>query len=256
MAQSPHTYSDPPGVIGRADWFDFAPLLGGAPLQALLSQRNGSNTRVSLAGQRDALARRLGIPPERIAVPCQVHDRQVALALPGRVHPATDGLFTNDPRVVLSLQVADCAPVFFYHPGSRFRGLVHAGWRGVAAGVLTAGTDFLRAQGVDLHQVEVVIGPTIEPACYEVGPEVVDLFPPTVWAANSNPSGRPPRDRAGGRYQLDLAAAAREQLIGAGVRAGKITGVPVCTRCDPRCHSYRRDGKRAGRMVAFYYEQP
>lgn len=167
------------------------------------------------------------------------------LAVPGQVHKGTDGLFTDDRRVVLSLRVADCAPIFFYHPPTRFRGLVHAGWRGLAAGVITAGADLLQTRGVDLGLVEVVIGPTIEAACYEVGPEVVELFSPATWQPNSN-----------GRFQLDLVAAVREQLLDAGIPTAMITSVDVCTRCDPRCHSYRRDGKRAGRMVAFFYEQP
>lgn len=229
---------------GQPGWFDFTPLLGGAPVQALLSQRDGDYIGVPLAEQRGHLARQLGFSPERVAVPRQVHGGKVELAVSGQVHPDTDGLVTNDPRVVLSLQVADCAPVFLYHPPTRYRGLVHAGWRGLASGVVRAGADLLRVQGVDLGQVDVVIGPTIERACYEVGPEVVEHFAPAIWQPNSN-----------GRFQLDLVAAVREQLVAVGIPAAQITDVDVCTLCDPRCHSYRREGKQAGRMVAFYYEQ-
>lgn len=187
------------------------------------------------------MARQIGIALERIAIPNQVHDNNIELAVAGKVHKRTDGLFTADPSVVLSLQVADCAPVFFHHSGSGYRGLVHAGWRGLAAGVLVEGAGFLTAQGVDLDQVQVAIGPTIEMVCYEVGREVVERFPATVWRSNAQ-----------GRYQLDLVAASQEQLSAAGIPEENIRSVGVCTVCDSRCHSYRRDGERAGRMVAFY----
>lgn len=250
MVQHPDNYTglSPQGSSTKSSgtvqggWFDFAPLLGGAPVKAILSQNSGDYQTVSLADYRKGLARQLGLSPERIAVPQQVHGHKVEPAIPGHVHRGTDGLFTDDPQVVLSLQVADCAPVFFYHPQSRFRGLLHAGWQGLAGRVLTAAADLLQARGADPSQMEVVIGPTIEMACYEVGSEVAELFSPTVWQPNSD-----------GRFQLDLMAAVREQLVDAGIPETGIISVDVCTRCDPRCHSYRRDGERAGRMVAFFW---
>jgi YfiH family protein len=187
------------------------------------------------------MARRIGLDLAQAAIPNQVHGQNVELAVAGRVHKETDGLFTADPSVVLSLQVADCAPVFFHHPGTGFRGLVHAGWRGLAGGVLEAGVELLHAQGIDLSRVTVAIGPTIEMACYEVGAEVVERFPATVWKPNSH-----------GRFQLDLVKAVNEKLAAAGIPAESIQSMGVCTVCDTRCHSYRRDGQKAGRMVAFY----
>gem|GEM_PF-999702 len=239
---SPQDASAGPGNTRQSDWFDFTPLLGGVPVKAILSQRNSDYQGVSLADYRKVLAGKLGLPLQRIAVPQQVHGNRVETARPGHVHPETDGLFTDDPAVILSLQVADCAPIFFYHRPTGFRGLVHAGWRGLAAGVLTTATGFLRARGVDLCQTDVVIGPTIEMACYEVDSAVTELFSPTVWQPNSN-----------GRFQLDLLAAVREQLVEAGIPGARINSVDVCTRCDSRCHSYRRDEELAGRMVAFFY---
>ncbi len=250
MVQHPDTYtglslqgsSAKSGDTARGGWFDFAPLLGGAPVKALLSQKDSGFQGTSVDQHRKGLAGQQGLPLERVAIPRQVHGNRVETARPGHVHPETDGLFTDDPAVILSLQVADCAPVFFYHRPTGFRGLVHAGWRGLAGGILTAAAEFLRARDADLCQADVAVGPTIEPACFEVGPEVAELFSPTVWQQNSN-----------GRFQMDLAAAAREQLVEAGIPAARINSVDVCTSCDPRCHSYRRDGEQAGRMVAFFY---
>lgn len=242
MGLSPRRSSTRSGGTVQGGWFDLAPLFCEHPPRALLSQRVGDSTGLSLAGHREALARQLGLLPERIAVPHQVHGNRVETARPGHVHPETDGLFTDDPAVILSLQVADCAPIFFYHQPTGFRGLVHAGWRGLADGVLTAAAGLVRARGVDLCQMNVVIGPTIETACYEVDSAVTELFSPTVWQPNSN-----------GRFQLDLVAAVREQLVEAGIPEARINSMDVCTRCDSRCHSHRRDRELAGRMVAFFW---
>lgn len=251
LNKSPHTVSREPGrddsgplLAGQADWFDFAPLWPGTPVKAILSQREAQSFPTPLAEHRDQLAHRLGLALETVATPHQVHGRRVEWARPGQFHDGTDGLFTDDEQVVLTLQVADCAPIYFYHRSSHMRGLVHAGWRGVGAGVVTAGAEFLQAQRVPLDQVEVIIGPTIEMSCYEVGSEVVAAFSPSVWRPNSD-----------GKYQLDLVAAIREQLTGAGLLPAKVTSVDVCTRCDSRCHSYRRDGPKAGRMIAYFYNR-
>ncbi len=162
----------------------------------------------------------------------------------GHAHAEVDGLLTDDPQVVLTLQVADCAAVYLYHPESGYRGLLHAGWRGLAVGILGAGVGWLNSRGVDPQGLRAFIGPTIEMGHYEVGPEVVAKFPPAVWQPNAR-----------GRYQLDLAAAARTQLAEGGVPETAIEEAGVCTHCETLCHSYRRDGTSAGRMVAFFYQE-
>ena len=230
--------------IGRsATWFDFSAHFDGAPVQAVLSTREGGAGASSLDAQRYLLAADLGLAPERLAVPRQVHGAKVASAIAGHVHSEVDGLFSDDPHVVLTLQVADCAAVYLFHPESGYRGLLHAGWRGLAAGILGEGVGWLNSRGVDSQGMRAFIGPTIEMGHYEVGPEVVAKFPPAVW----QPNGK-------GRYQLDLAAAARAQLAAGGVPERAIEAAGVCTHHDPLCHSYRRDGAGAGRMVAFFYQ--
>jgi len=215
-----------------------------APIRALLSRREVPFSSEPVSRRRVALARSLGLDAAAVAIPHQVHSARVQIAPQGAAYTETDGLFANDPKVVLSLQVADCAPVYFYHAPSSWRGLVHAGWRGVASGIITASADFLAAEGVPLNQVRVVIGPAVRQACYEVGPEIADRFPESV----RHSSG-------GGSFLLDVTGAIRQQLEGMGVSSENIAMVDICTRCDPRCHSYRRDGEKAGRMVAFFWEE-
>ena len=219
-------------------------MLGQYSLRAVLSQKSGSFREVDLDVHRRELACQLGLSPARIAAPEQVHSNIIEWATPGWVHQDADGLFTDDPQVILSLKVADCAPIFFYHPLTRLRGLVHAGWRGLVAGIIPSSVDCIRAQNEDLSQVKVVIGPTIERDCYEVGVEVGEQFPLKVRRSV-------PPDR----HKLDIIAAIRVQLVDAGVPGSQIIDTGICTLCDLRCHSYRRDGKRAGRMIAFFYQQ-
>ncbi len=218
----------------------------GAPgLNLLLSHREAHKRRQPLAAHREALGRELGFSLDDLAVPHQVHGRRVNWASQGRVYPQTDGLLAANPGPVLTLQVADCAAVFLYHAPSRTRGLVHAGWRGLASGVLAAVVDRLRDREIEPGQVTAVIGPAIGPECYEVGPEVAAQFDTRFLTTNP-----------GGSYQLDLPGVVRSRLQEAGIWADKIFTTDICTMCDLRCHSYRRDGQRAGRMVAFFYEQP
>jgi YfiH family protein len=226
------------------DWFDLSSYLDANNVSAFLSQKNPAQAGVTLQEHRERLARELGFVPGSIAVPHQVHGNRVGLALPGQIHPDTDGLITNDPGIVLSLQVADCSPVLLYHKASGTRGLVHVGWRGLVAGIISRTAGMLKSMHLNMEEMQVIIGPTIEMDCYEVGEEVASQFPAGVYRSNAN-----------GRYKLDLVAALQEQLKDASVPASNIYRADICTRCDSRCHSYRREGKRAGRMIAFFSEK-
>lgn len=226
------------------DWFDFSSYLGADNVSAILSQKNPADTGEALQEHRERLVREVGFVQSRIAVPDQVHGNRIGLALPGQIHPDTDGLITNDPEIVLSLQVADCSPVFLYHKLTSTRGLVHVGWRGLAAGIISRATETLKSMHLNMEEMQVIIGPTIEMDCYEVGKEVALQFPAEVRHSNVN-----------GRYNLDLVAALQGQLKNDGVPASNIYSANICTSCDPRCHSYRREGKRAGRMIAFFCEE-
>jgi YfiH family protein len=226
------------------DWFDLSSYLGTDNVLTILSQKDPAHAGVTLPEHREQLARELGFIQGRIAVPHQVHGNRIELALPGQIHPNTDGLITNDPEIVLSLQVADCSPVFLYHRATGTRGLVHAGWRGLVAGILSRTTEMLKSMHVPMEEMQVIIGPTIEMDCYEVGKEVAAQFPAEVCRSNAN-----------GRYKLDLVAALQEQLKDDGVPESNIYRADICTRCDSRCHSYRREGQRAGRMIAFFAEK-
>lgn len=166
----------------------------------------------------------------------QVHS---ARALDGAPGPCGEGdaLVVRRPALAATVAVADCVPVLL--AGSAGVAAVHAGWRGLAAGVIAAAVERLGA-------VEAAwVGPAIGPCCYEVSEEVA-----AVVVAASAPGAR--RAGRGERPHLDLAAAARVQLERAGVI--DVTLLRHCTRCRSEwLESHRRDGERAGRNLALIW---
>jgi YfiH family protein len=138
-----------------------------------------------------------------------------------------DGQATSLAGVGAFVLSADCLPVALGSAGGV--AMLHAGWRGLAAGVLESGVAALRELGEE-GPIAAVIGPGAGVCCYEVGPEVRAAF------------GEARRE--GGR--IDLRAIARERLLAAGVAEVREAG--HCTICDQRFFSHRREGARAGRQ--------
>lgn len=159
--------------------------------------------------------------------------------------PATDGLVTNDPEVVLVTSHADCAPIFLYEANAGAIGLVHAGWRGTIAGIASHAVHKLCSKfALKAAQIQVSIGPMISTVHYEVGPEVADLF-----ASKFGPSVIV---KYGGKPHLDVFASIIIDLMRAGVATARFCPRPPDTYSDIRWSSYRRDGERAGGMLAYF----
>jgi len=169
----------------------------------------------------------------------QVHGIRV-VALPGPAPGPADAAVTFTPGSVCAVLVADCLPVFLTGRDGRRLGVAHAGWRGLAAGIIEATVAALECTPGELVAW---LGPSIGPAAFEVGGEVRDAF--VARDAGSAIAFRPGRE---GRWLADLPALARRRLAGAGV--GVVHGGELCTHSDPaRFYSYRRDGA-TGRMAA------
>ena len=176
----------------------------------------------------------------------QVHGAEIArydVPFPRglRIRDGFDGHVTGLRGLLLAVTVADCVPVFLADPGSGAICLVHAGWRGIASGILEAGIRALAgSDGVHTGDVVMHCGIAICGACYEVGPEVVQAV---VGA------------RPAGSQRLDLRQVLVERADGLGV--GRVSVSPLCTvHGGQRFSSYRREGTRAGRMAAFLGRPP
>lgn len=175
----------------------------------------------------------------------QVHGARVVRADRAAEGEEADGAFWvegDGPRVPV-VRTADCVPALLAERDGRAVAAVHAGWRGVAAGVVGSAIRELAGAGIDPSRLIAALGPAIGPCCYEVGEEVAQA----VEAA----SGTATTPARAGRPRLDLRLAVRRQLEERGVPSGSISIAPWCTRCrEDLFYSFRRDGHAAGRMLA------
>ena len=181
-----------------------------------------------------------GVLPESLATPHQVHSSTVLWADTPGEYPHCDGLITHDPEIMLSLQTADCVPVFLYDTGTHIRGLVHAGWRGTVDGIISNAVTLMRKHACTIENIQVMLGPAICKECYEVGEEVAVQF-----ADPAKQKGTSGKWRVGLHEQICL------QLVEAGIPTFSIQSSGICTFENANCCSYRRDGDRAGRMYSF-----
>ena len=180
-----------------------------------------------------------------VATVRQVHGTRVVTATQDREPPEADGVATRARGLAVGILTADCVPALLLARRHGVVAAIHAGWRGAAAGVLEAALTHLRDEfGVEPADVEAVLGPSIGPCCYRVGPEVQAAFTARTGATTS-PAWTPSADRV----LLDLRLAERLILDAVGVRRVSIVG--PCTACTPALASYRRDGTDAGRQLSF-----
>lgn len=187
-------------------------------------------------GDLDALAATLGLEARVFARSTQVHGsevRFVADPADARDGEEFDGQVTGSRQVICAVRTADCLPVALFSPSAA--GVVHAGWRGLAGGVLDAGVEAMERAGAG--PLTAVIGPGARSCCYEAGEEVHEAF------ASLGEGARKGRN-------ADLPWVADRQLRSAGVQ--EVVDLGVCTICaaGPRWHSHRRDGAEAGRSLA------
>jgi len=206
---------------------------------------------VAVACNRERLARAIGAMPLWLE---QVHGTDVHAVvagahtdLPQAHEPRADAAVTNVPGVALAVLTADCLPVILSDARGEVVGVAHAGWRGLADGVLERAVEALRALAGDDTRVCAWLGPSIGPDAFEVGDEVRARFCDLdARAATAFATGE--RD---GKWFADLPALARLRLAGVGVH--RVAGADRCTVRDAtNFYSYRRDG-RCGRMATLVW---
>lgn len=145
-----------------------------------------------------------------------------------------DGHVARVPGLLLAVSVADCVPVFLIDEEARAIALLHAGWRGVAAGMLEQGLAALRdLADTPAARVRVHAGPSICGRCYEVGPEVHEALG----------LSRPPTNTP-----VDLRAVLASRAVAQGVHADRVTISAHCTRCGPGAFFSHRAGQRGRQM--------
>ncbi|MBW1811176.1 MAG: peptidoglycan editing factor PgeF [Deltaproteobacteria bacterium] len=156
-----------------------------------------------------------------------------------------DAAITNRTDVVLSVRTADCTPILLFSDEPRAVAVVHAGWRGTLAGIVThAVSALVETYNCTPKDLTAAIGPCIQPCCYEVGEEVSKPF--------SDRFGSEAISIVGASKYAHLATANRIWLIECGLSAEKIETLDYCTCCRKELFfSYRREGALAGRQLAY-----
>ncbi len=214
--------------------------------QAIVSDRADGDCRLrdGLTGDAKAFCGKLGIAPGALNFLKQVHGNKViAVAGSDAVHPGrqqpldnADGMVTAVAGIPLAVSVADCVPLFLYSPQHRAGGLIHAGLRGTFNNIARVAVEVLANElNVPAGSLYAWIGPSAGPCCYEVSEEMAARFTAAGWVV----SGR----------NADLWATNTLQLVAAGVPRAQVQAAGICTICDARFHSYRRD-PGSGRNLA------
>lgn len=208
----------------------------------------------NVVSNRAAYASALGLVPETIVVPGQVHSNNVervgiAHAGAGALERVTaisdtDALVTNEPGVTLALHFADCVCIFLLDPVMRAIGVAHAGWRGTVTRIVSATVERMVSEfGSNPAGIVAAIAPSVGRCCYEVGPDVAHEF------FREFPHDERVMNQASTeKWRVDLKIANRLLLMEAGLDPRNIAVSDECTCCNRTdFFSYRRDGE-TGRM--------
>jgi YfiH family protein len=222
-----------------------------APWDRLNLGRSVGDDPAAVAENRRRVAALMGAEPVYLH---QVHgSRCVLLREPPPEPVQADAAVTVTPGLPLAIQVADCLPVLLTALDPQGRALAvggaHAGWRGLAGGVLESTVAALREWAPDNFALRAWMGPCIGPAAFEVGADVLEAFgrSPDAPGPHFRPRTRPDGSL---RWLADLHGLARDRLHRLGVEG--VFADPACTFSDAsRFFSFRRDGTRSGRMAAF-----
>ncbi|MFM1869095.1 MAG: hypothetical protein RL591_2503 [Planctomycetota bacterium] len=244
----------------------FSTRLGGVsapPFDALNLQSVQANARIAEGEPRDSdafirenharFAAAAGLARDAVVVDVsQVHGCTVVAAHDAaRERVPADAITSARGGHAILIRIADCVPVLLACPRTGAVAAVHAGWRGVVAGIVPAAIDALRTLGCAPSELLAAVGPSISVRHFEIGPEVAEeLTRADLGACVAAPgvhatAGREPKHHA------DLVLGVRLQLERAGIARANIDAEPPCTYADrARFHSFRRDGARSGRLAA------
>lgn len=182
----------------------------------------------------------LGISESHAAFTRQHHTSNIVSVNKPGVNENCDALITNQKKLFLVINVADCVPVMLFDKKNLVVAGIHAGWRGTTGNI--AGKTIKRMYsefGTDQKEIVAFIGPSAGKCCYEVGNEVSQQFPQQCVSEKGN-----------GKYLLDVKQANVMELLENGLVNSNIEVHPDCTIHNRKYHSFRRDGVQSGRMFA------
>ena len=189
----------------------------------------------------------LNLDGMRLSMLTQVHSNHLIVEKDAQIaeHSEADGLLTNVSGRVLGIRTADCFAILLTDPNASCVAAVHAGWRGTIERIAFRAVEKMVCElEACPERIEAIVGPGIESCCFEVDKDTASQF-----------DGQFVRE--GTKTCVDLGEANRVQLLDAGLPEGNICSVGRCSYCEKETFfSYRREGKSAGRMLAFIGLRP
>ena len=211
---------------------------------------------VERRGRRERLREVFSIAAESVGTLKQVHSASVLSFepgdgdVPGGWKREGDALWTVSPGTGVGVHTADCVPILFAHREIRVAAAVHAGWRGLAGGIVEGTVRALAGRFGDsaVGGIVAVAGPCARGCCYEVGGD-------TAEALHGLPGGPSllRKGKTSGKWTADLQAIALAALQAAGIPAEQTEAAGPCTVCSPRFHSFRREKSTTARQLSFLY---
>lgn len=183
------------------------------------------------------------IDPLKLITTEQVHGRNIAIVKERekRYFPGFDGALTKMP-LFLNVYTADCLPIFFYDPKKKIIGAIHAGWQGLFLGIVKKAVELMKTMGSNPKDIVSSVGPHIGVCCYSVSYQRVLKFKKEKEAGMDVSLHKR-------KWFLDLEKIAAKELQQSGLAAKNIDSLSICTYCDKRFYSLRREGVSTGRML-------
>ncbi|MCK4535412.1 MAG: peptidoglycan editing factor PgeF [Desulfuromonadales bacterium] len=248
----------------QPDWAADFPVVAGfttrhggvsrAPFNSLNLGTNTADLEAHAEANRAAMARAFDLPPHLLLTVRQVHGTGILAVnepnfdLSHFLRVESDAIITNQSGIMAGVLVADCFPVVLYDPDGPAAGVVHAGWKGAAAGLIGQTVQAMQDLfGSRPDRLRAAIGPGIGAHSYEVDRPVRDAF-----REGSGQWERIASETRLGHWQLDLRLSCLLQLEKAGIARNSVDIVDECTCCHKeKFFSHRRDNGRTGRQMGF-----
>ena len=232
---------------GKTRWLSFFSLLNFDFIShgfVIKSKEQNPSTQVKKIALKK-LIKRISAEEKHIIIPQQTHGNECLTIKKGdelKRKYKGDAILTDRKDIFLTVSVADCLPIFLVEPKRKVVGLVHAGWRGTLLGIAKETIRKAKEEfGCKPEDFTLLFGPAIQKCCYEISEGIAILF-------DENCLIRIP----GEKPKLDLIYVNMKQFLNCGVKEKKIFAINDCTCCNKDMfHSFRRDGDKTGRMIAF-----
>ncbi|MCD6234782.1 MAG: polyphenol oxidase family protein [Candidatus Marinimicrobia bacterium] len=204
---------------------------------ALTSTRAFYDDGIPVRDLTNVVFQKLDLKMEDAVWPVQIHSGTVHfIRKPGPVDDC-DGVISDCDSLILLLQTADCVPVFMADKKGQFRGLIHAGWRGLRQQIIIRSAKLMKEMGIRGADLIIATGPSICRDCYTVGEDVAEYFPNHIRSLDN-------------RMTLDLQGIVRDQLLQSGIPDENILQTNRCTVCHRERYVSYRVNKTHNRLLS------